>query len=128
MQEYIKDIADISNDIKLSIDNISQYRDNLTTIVKRVTQTCTTVIIEISLIDEYDYNIFLKETLPKMKEYVQYKTELILKIINLFQKIYYEFNKYLEEIKIKRKLCEKIKNIRKELDTLIQDISFYRSV
>ncbi len=134
MTDYIIFIEDISNDIKSSVKTIIECQNNIASITNKVEQTCITIIHERRLIDEYYYTIFTKETLPIMQEYVLYKTKLISQIVNLFQTIISKFYKYLEEnkieikIKINYELDEQLMYIRKNLDTLVQNITFYKSI
>ena len=128
MEDSIIFIEDISNDIHFISNSILIYQNNFESSNKRVEQTCITIIHTRSSIDEDYFNIFTTETLPKMQEYVLYKKELILKIINLFQTIFLDFYKIVQEIKIIYEKNEQLMSIRKDLDILIQDITFYKSI
>ena len=63
-----------------------------------------------------------------MKEYISYKSQLISKIINLFQTIFFDFHNILQEIMNRYEKKEELINIRKDLDILIEDISFYKTL
>ena len=123
MEDSIIYIENISNDINYISNSILKYQNNLESSTNKVEQTCISVINSRSFIDEDYFNIFTKETLPKMKEYISYKSQLILKIINLFQTIFFDFHNILEEIINRYEKREELMSIRKNLDNLIEDIS-----
>ena len=131
MADSIIYIENISSDINYIGNSILKYQNNLESSTNKVKQTCISVINSRSFIDEDYFNIFTKETLPKMKEYISYKAQLISKIINLFQTIFFDFHNILQEIMnryCENKKKEELINIRKNLDNLIEDIYFYKTL
>ena len=118
-------IINISDTIISAMDDVKFCQNNHIISIDRVNKTFSTIINENRTIDEYDYNTFINDTGPKMKEHLQYKTGLLVEITNLFQIIYLKFIKYVDECNLKEELIMSIYN---DLNILIQNITFYQSI